>query len=473
MTAPTPTAPAHGPMTERAPARFGEEVRALLTLALPLAFANLVQMAIYVTDVLFIARLGERALASATLAVNLLMVGNQFIMGVVSACAPLIAATLGAHRHAVRDVRRSVRMALWLATLLCLPVWALLAASPLWFALMGQDAGVSADASLFLKVVMVGIWPASLFVVMRQTVSALERPTWGLWATILMLVVNLVGNYMLVFGHWGAPALGLTGSAIASVLAHLSGCLMLGAVLLGHRHFRRYHLFGRWWRPDWLRTLRLLHVGIPIAMTVLFETAVFAAAAFLMGRIGVTDVAAHAIALQIAALAFMVPLGVSQAATIRVGYAYGAGDRRWIARAGHAALLVGIGFMALTAMLFWIAPAWPIAAYVDTADPANAALVAKAAAFITIAGVFQLADGAQVVGAGLLRGLQDTKVPMLFAAFGYWVLGFGTAVALGLYSPLAGRGVWMGLALGLMIVALLMIHRWHNREKLGLTPTFH
>jgi MATE family multidrug resistance protein len=199
------------------------------------------------------------------------------------------------------------------------------------------------------------------------------------------------------------------------------------------------------------------------------EGAIFSGAAFLMGLIGVTEVAAHAVALQIAAVAFQVPFGVSQAATIRVGMAYGARDHAWIGLAGRVALFLGIGFMATTAIALWIAPRSFVHIYLaDTPD--NARTIALAVQYLAVAAAFQLFDGAQVVGAGVLRGVQDTRVPMIIAAIGYWVAGFGTAIVLGFTLGLAGLGIWIGLAAGLAVVAILLLGRWRLRARFGLLP---
>ena len=188
-----------------------------------------------------------------------------------------------------------------------------------------------------------------------------------------------------------------------------------------------------------------------------------------MGNIGASELAAHTVALQIAALAFQVPFGVGQAATIRVGYFYGARDEGGIRRAGWTAIVVGTGFMVLTALAMVVIPKPLIAIYVDPWDPKNAVLVGFALQYIVIAAAFQLFDGMQAVAAGALRGLQDTRIPMWIAAFAYWVPGIGTALVLGFATPLEGTGVWIGLATGLTFAAALLGWRWHRREALGLT----
>ena len=198
------------------------------------------------------------------------------------------------------------------------------------------------------------------------------------------------------------------------------------------------------------------------------EGALFGGASLLMGVLGVKEVAAHAVALNIASLTFQVPLGIAQAATIRVGMGFGARNSEWIRRAGRIALAVGTGAMAISALTMWVAPRLLVSAYLDVSDPINATVVHLAVSYLAVAAVFQLVDGIQVVAAANLRGLQDTRVPMLVALFGYWIVGFGTAIALGFRTPLAGVGIWMGLAAGLLVVSILLMWRWSARERLGL-----
>ncbi len=242
----------------------------------------------------------------------------------------------------------------------------------------------------------------------------------------------------------------------------------LAYVALRDRRFRRYQLFGRFWRPDWRRWREFWAIGLPIGATLLFEVSIFNAAVFLMGLISTTALAAHAIAIQIASLTFMIPLGISQAATVRVGLGFGAKNPTHIALAGLIAFVIAEGMMCLTALALVIFPTFFIGAFLDLGQITNAPVVPLAVSYLAIAALFQIADGAQVVGAGMLRGLQDTTIPMLYALLGYWGLGFPLAVLLGFFTPLAGVGIWLGLAFGLAVVAVLMLRRWLKRGELGL-----
>lgn len=446
------------------------EFAATLRLAGPLAAANLLQMLVYAIDVIFVARLGERELAASSLSIALFGLLMWCFSGLTGMVAALIAAELGRRRHAVREVRRSARMALWLA-LVC----GLVGMTVCFFGreimlLTGQDRAIAELAGGFLRVIMWAMVPMIFANVLRSVVSALGRPIFATAITALAIGVAALGNYAFVFGNLGAPALGLEGSALASVLTALFMLASYVVAIRGDRRLRRYCLFGNWWRAEWQRLHELVRTGLPVAGTIVAEAGLFSGAAFLMGLIGPSQLAGHTIALQVAALAFQVPFGIGQAATIRVGYHYGARDLGAIGRAGWVAIMTGTGFMALTASLMLFAPELVLGIYVDTDAAANAALMGFAVQFMLVAAAFQLFDGLQAVAAGALRGLQDTRVPMLIALFGYWVPGFGTAVGLGFFTPLAGLGVWIGLMVGLVVVALLMLQRWSRRDRLGLLP---
>jgi MATE family multidrug resistance protein len=232
------------------------------------------------------------------------------------------------------------------------------------------------------------------------------------------------------------------------------------------RRLRRDQLFVRFWRTDWPRFLEVLRLGAPIGLTVLAESSLFAAAGILMGLIGTAELAAHAIALQCAAVAFMVPLGISQAVTARVGLAAGAKNRIGVGRAGWVALGLGIAFTSVSAAVFWFAGDVLVGFYLDVDDVRNAPVVKLAVSFLLIAALFQLADGSQAIGAGALRGLRDTRIPMSLAIFGYWVVGLPTSAILAFWFGLGGHGVWIGLAVGLAVVAILAVWRFHRRERL-------
>jgi len=446
-----------------------QEFRATALLAGPLALANLLQMLTYAIDVIFIARLGEEPLAASALAVSLFGLVLWAMTALTGAVAPLIAEALGARAPALRPVRRSVRMALWLAVIsgvlgmgICLLLEPIMRAT-------GQQEAIIAMAKQYNYIIIFSMVPMLLAAVLRYFVSALGRPIFATAITGVGIFVNGLANYAFIFGNFGAPELGLEGAAVATIITSLC---TLGAYILAIRldpKLHRYHVLGKLWSPDWSRFRQIVKVGTPIALTVTAEAGIFGAAAFMMGRFGAAELAGHTVALQLAALAFQVPFGVAQAVTIRVGYFFGAQDREGIKRAGWVALAIGTGFMSLTSGAMIFAPYLLLSIYVDPYAAKNTALVGFALQYLWLAAAFQVVDGVQAVAAGALRGLQDTRVPMWIAIFSYWVPGIGTAIGLGFFSPLEGIGVWIGLATGLAFAAILLLWRWTARERLALT----
>ncbi|MHB2167711.1 MATE family efflux transporter [Alsobacter sp. R-9] len=446
------------------------EARATLVLAWPMILTNLAQTGMTATDVLMMGRLGPQAVAAGALGANLYFAVLIFGIGVMSATSAMIAAERGRNRYAVREVRRTVRQGLWASVMVSLPSWVVLWNGEAIMLLLGQEPALAAMAGAYLRTLMLSMLPFLAYLVLRSFVAALERPRWALVACVIALVFNAGANWVLMFGHLGAPALGLVGSGIATALSSLLMFGLLAAVVMRDRRFRRYRLFGRFWRPDWARLAQFWRLGLPIGATLFFEVSIFNAAVFLMGLIGSTALAAHAIAIQIASLTFMVPMGFGQAVTVRVGLAYGARDREAVGLAGWTAFALGTGFMALMALVMVTTPRPLIGAFLDLDLPSNAAVIELAVVFLAVAAVFQVADGAQVLGAGMLRGLHDTRVPMMYALAGYWGIGLPMAALLGFLTPLGGTGIWMGLAAGLAVVAVLMTWRWMRRDDLGLMP---
>jgi MATE family multidrug resistance protein len=457
--------PAHAESQSR---RWRAEARATLALAAPLILTNVAQALIHATDVVLLGWAGPRTLAAATLGINVYFAFLIFGMGLVTAAAPMIARELGARRHSVRDVRRTVRQAMWAAAAICVPVWAVLWNTSALLVLLGQDPALAADAQTFVRALMWGMLPYLLYLVLRSFISALERPMWSLGVGLACVIFNAVLNYGLIFGKFGLPALGILGAGIGSAFANLLMFAGLGLVVALDRGFRRYRLFGRFWRADWERFRKVWRLGLPIAVTLALEITIFNAAVFLMGLIGTESLAAHAIAIQIASLTFMVPLGLGQAVTVRVGLAFGRRDPAGVAIAGWTALGLAVAFMGTMALVMIAAPGLLVSIFLDPADPANAPVIRLAVSFLVVAALFQIFDGAQVVGAGMLRGLHDTRVPMVYAGFGYWIVGLLTGVGLGFGLGWEGVGIWTGLAAGLGVVAVLMIVRWTRRERLGL-----
>jgi MATE family multidrug resistance protein len=455
-------------MEESVEGAWRTELRATLALAWPLILANLTQQLIQATDILLMGRLGAAQLAAATLALNLTFTFNLLLLGIVTASSPMMATALGKRSNAVRDVRRTFRAGLWVLIFGLPPYWLLLWHVGTVMRAFGEPAELAAQGQTFLRAYMWSTAPWLVFQLLRNFVSALERPRIILWLSIAGIGLNALLSWSLIFGHLGLPALGLVGGGLGSALTWLIMCGALVAFTSVDRQFRRFHLFGRFWRFDAQRTITLVKLGWPIGLTMALEMGVFALAAYFMGWIGAPAVAAHAVALQLAALTFMVPLGLGQAATVRVGLALGRRDAAGISRAGWTAWVIGVGFMASMALVMWSFPRQLITLFLKDV-PANAVVIGLAVSFLRVAAAFQLVDGAQVIGAGMLRGLHDTRWPLLFALVGYWVIGLGIGAWLAFAADWKGLGIWVGLASGLAAVAVLMLARWVMRDRLGLT----
>jgi MATE family multidrug resistance protein len=452
------------------PARgWSDELRATLALAWPLILANLTMQLIQATDVVLLGWLGPKELAAAALALSLSFGMILFAFGVLTGTSPMMASALGSRFNSVRDVRRTFRQGLWAAAMMSIPTLIVLWNAERVILFFGQDPELARLAGWFLRGYMWVIPPWMLFQVMRNFLSALERPGWVLVISTLGIPLNAIVSWSLIFGHLGMPKLGLIGGGVGSSIVWAAMALALALVILTDRQFRRFHLFGRFWRPDWPRFRQLFKLGGPIGLTMGLEGGIFSAAAYLMGIFGAPSVAAHQIALQIAATAFMVPLALGQATTVRVGLAYGRQDRKGIGLAGWTSFGLSTAFMTFTAVVMFTFPHQLITLFLaDT--PENATVIALGVSFLRIAALFQIVDGWQVVGAGMLRGLHDTRVPMVFALFGYWAIGLGVGVGLAFAMEWRGVGIWTGLAAGLGVVAVLMLWRWSRRDRLGLLP---
>ncbi len=443
------------------------EIAATFALAWPIVLTNVAINFMTTTDVMFMGRLSPEALAAGALGFNFYIPPFLFCIGVVSAAAPLAAAKVGADRRDFAGVRAVGHQALLSAILLALPFWALFWNAGAILKAVGEPPELADLAGTYMRGLQWALAPALLYMAARSILSALNRVLPVLVVGLIAVACNALFNYVLVFGHFGAPALGVFGSGLATTL---SQALMFGLLVFYtwlDPKLRPHRLVLSRWRFDAEEFAALWRLGAPIGGLIALEVGAFAFSALAMGLLGAAQIEAHAIALNIAATAFMVPLGLGMAATVRVGHAYGARDVSAVSRAGWTAFGLAIAFVIGSALLMASAPQLLISAFLDTEAPRNAATLAFALGFVRIAALFQLADGAQAALANMLRGVQDSRVPMALALFGYWVVGAPTGVALGFLTPLGGFGLWIGLAIGLTVVALLLLLRWRGKERAG------
>jgi MATE family multidrug resistance protein len=435
------------------------EIRATLALAAPLAAANLAQMAMSVTNTVMVGRLGAMPLAAAGLGGMLYFTGGVMLQGILTAVAPLAAHALGAGNRAAAG--RVAGAGLGLAVMLALPFVAALTSMDRLLRALGYDAALAAEIGRFLQALAWGA-PAFLgFAVLRSLLAALSHTRTVMAVVLFCVAGNAALNWVLIFGNLGAPALGAPGSGYASainqwlMLAGLGACTRIMPGLGGLRILRNAFAATR------VEMASILRLGLPIGGIRGIEVGVFMTAGILMGLLGSAALGAHQLVLNCAGITFMVPLGLSQAAMVRVAYELGAGRALAARRACFLALALGIAFMGAAAVVLWTAPETIIAVYVDIADPANRELVEIARHLIAIAAIFQVFDGMQVIAAGVLRGYKDTMVPMLLATFGYWGVGFAGGWLLAFPLGYGAVGLWWGLALGLAVVSLLLTLRLH------------
>lgn len=445
---------------------WGLEARQSFGLAWPLIVAQLAQNLLFTTDVVLMGWLGPKYLAAGSLANAFLMPFLLFGVGIIGAVAPLVAQARGARD--IKAIRRIVRQGFWAAIVVATLLLPMVLNIRTVFGLLGQDAEATDLAESYMFAGAWMLYPALGIIVVRSLLAAFDETRMILVITVIGVIANALIAYTLIFGHFGFPRLELRGAAIATGTVNLIMFLAMLVYGLRHRRFKRFNILVRFWRSDWAHFRAIFRIGMPIGLTVLAEVGLFSVAALLMGRLGINEVAAHAVALQLASTAFMVPLGLGLAATVRVGRAFGRGDRNGVHKAGWTALAMGAGFMAITCVSFLVIPQTLVSIFLNRADPANAVALGLAATYLGIAGIFQLADGAQVVAAHALRGLSDTKMPMVLAIIGYWAVGLPTAYILGFVLNWRGTGIWLGLAAGLGFVAVVLVVRFALRERLGL-----
>ncbi len=446
---------------------LAREASATFALSWPLVLANLASSVMTTTDIMMLGRLSPKALAAGALGYNLFMPFFLFGIGLVSAASPIAASLVGADASDHVGPRRAAHQAFLSAILITLPMWAVLWNARAILVAFGEEPDLAAQAGIYLHGYEWCLAPAFLFFAARSVFAALHRTLPTLAAGLLGVAVNAVLNYLLIFGKLGFPAWGIFGSGIATSLAQLT---MFGAVV-GYSFLdplmRRHRLFSGLWRLHWPSFAQLWRLGAPTGAMIAVEIAIFASTVLLMGLIGEKALEAHAMVFQIASLAFMVPLGVAQAATVRVGHAFGARDAQAVSRAGWTAFWMVLAFMTTSAATMLLIPRLLLSGFIDVAAPANAEVVAVALSFIQIAALFQIFDGAQAVGAGMLRGIHDARTPMMIAFFGYWVVGAPIGLYLAFKTSWSGLGLWIGLAIGLAFVAVLLLTRWRQRERAG------
>jgi MATE family multidrug resistance protein len=455
----TPTAKPHGLSP------WLVEARLLTLLAAPLVITQLGQMAVMTSDVIMLGRVGKSALAAAAVGNAVYYFAWLIGGGPVQAVAPMIAHIIGARPNDKAGVRASVRMGFWALLMLSAPLIGLLLFTQPILVALHQPPEIAALAGQFIRILCFAL-PFSLgFQILRNFATTLGHPKAALWVMGMTVVFNILGGYTLIFGHFGAPRLGIRGCAMASVASYAFSFLSMLVVIRLNRDLRAYRIFRRFARPAWVKLKEIFFLGLPIGMTMMFEAMLFNSMTLVMGTFGSAPLAAHQIALNVPSITFMVPLGIAMAATIRVGRAAGAGDEAGVRRAGYTAMAVATVFMTLTGIGLAIWPHTIAALYFDARAPGAAEVIALAVVYLRVAAAFQVFDALQVVGALALRGLKDARAPLIIAGVSYWLVGAPISIGLGIGLHMQGLGIWIGLAAGLGVAAAAMCWRFYRLSR--------
>jgi MATE family multidrug resistance protein len=435
---------------------IGIEFAETLKLAVPLALTQLAQIAMMTTDLALIGRLGTDAVAAAALGQTVAFMSFVIGMGLVSAVAPLAAQAFGArdpHR-----LRRSLRVGLWASLFVGVPITVFQLFGSKVLLALGQSPALAQLAGHYLEGMAWGAVPGLVAIAIRGFMGSVNRPEPGLWITLVAIPLNALTAYTLIYGAFGLPRLGLFGAGLGTSLVNYAMCVGSMVAVDKMRPFRKFRVFGHIFRADWPLLRKLVAIGAPISIAFALEYGLFGAAALLMGLIGPVAVTAHQIALNVAAVLFMVPFGISMAATVRVGHAIGRGEPQAVRRAGIAALTLGAVFMTVMTAIVLLTRDEIAVLFLGGGAAQDATTMT--AALLIVGTTFFIADGIQTVAAGSLRGMSDTRIPMLMSAFGYWAIGFVASCLLGFTVGLGAVGVWIGLSIGTAVYATLLVTRF-------------
>lgn len=450
--------------------RYRPHIIATLSLGLPLIGSHLARMAIGVTDTVMIGWYGVEALAALVIATSFLMILFFLGMGFGTGVMGLIATSIA--KGDETEVRRAARMALWLSGLFSLAVMPLMWWSEPILLALGQTPLTAELSQNYLRIAGWGLLPMLAGLTLNSYLAALERTQVVMWVTVLGIPMNIAFNWVLIFGNFGAPELGVRGAAIASLSVQILQLVMLVAYAAWLPMARKYNLFQRFWRPDWQAFFAVARIGWPIGLTMLAEGGLFVASNIMMGWIGTQELAAHGIALQIVSITFMAHLGLSNAATVRIGQAKGRSDSVWMRDAAVTVITLSVAVAAVAIAIYLIFPEFLVRLYLDPNEPQAPAIVAIGAGLLFYGALFQLTDALQVVALGLLRGVHDTNIPMLIAGFSYWIVGMPVAYGLAFVVGIGAPGLWLGLVFGLSCAAVLLLLRfWRGHARGDWTRT--
>jgi MATE family multidrug resistance protein len=430
----------------------------MLRLAAPLALAELGWMVMGIVDTFMAGRLGAAAVGAGSLGTMLFypiaICGTGMLLGMDT----LVSQSFGANDP--RDCRRSLINGLWLSIALSPPLAAIIYSLIPMVRAAGANSRVLAQFVPFLEALLWSIPPLLIFAALRRYLQAVNVVKPILFALISANLVNLGGDWALMFGHWGAPAMGMAGSGISTTIARFYMAAVLLGTVLWHERQSGNLLFQISWIPDLARIVRLIRLGAPAALQILFEGAVFGIVTVWAATLDEVSLAAHSLAVQTIATTFMVPLGISSAAAVRVGHAVGRNDQRGGSVAGWTALLLSAIFMGAAALALGFAPRFIVRLFID-----DTAVIASGAVLLRIAALFELFDGFQIVSTGALRGVGDTRSPMIAHLIGYWAVGMPVAYVLCFSLHWGAPGIWVGLTAALILIGIVLVARWARSSR--------
>jgi len=432
------------------------EMRALLWLGVPMAAAQLAQFFVFTIDILMIGRISPEDLAAAALGTVIYFFLWMLGSGPVNAVSPLVSQALGADQNDRKDARRSVRMAIWVIFMMTPAIVLLLTFTEPLANQMGQNSIIAKKAGAYVIALGPGLAFALATMALRNFLAALGKTKIPFILVMTVTAVNALLNYIFIFGHFGAPRLELVGAGIASSLSYIFGFFLFILYIRLDSYANSFQVFRKFWRPDWPRLKEVIALGFPISMTTMFEGMLFNAVVFIVGVIGVMEQAAYQIALNVAALAFMLPWGMSMAGAVRIGLAKGAGNKPATRRAASTTLVASIIAIMLVAIPVALFPEFTASLYMNLEKPENEQVIAFVVNFLPIATAFMFFDALQVAANQLLRGLKDVNWPMVFTGISYWAVGFPVAYILALKTEVGVNGVWYGLMAGLITASILL-----------------
>ena len=440
------------------PANYSAVLRRMLALAVPVIFAELGWMSMTVVDTIMVGRLGPAAIGATAIGSSAFYSFGIFGMGLLLGLDTLVSQSYGAGKP--EDCHHSLTQAVYLALGITVPLMVLFYFIPPAFMALGINAEVSVLAGPFLTVLSWSTLPLLLYAAFRRYLQGIGHVRPVMFVLISSNFVNWLFNYLLIEGHWGFPALGVPGSALSTCLARGYMAVSLAAFIWWIERDTEPGIRSLFRKPDFERIGKLLRIGFPAATQILLEVGAFGAAAVLAGRLTPAALAAHQIALNSAAVAYMVPLGISSAAAVAVGQAVGRRDSSAARRSGFIAIGMGCVFMLCSATVFLVAPGPLLRMYTD-----DAGVVAIGRKLLSIAALFQLFDGVQTVATGSLRGLGNTRTPMLANLSGYWLIGLPLGYFLCFHGGHGVYGLWLGLTVALILISVFLLNSWARHSK--------